>query len=176
MAEVEVAPTAAAAKPHVEKKAKVPKGKKPKEAKPAPAHPPYFQMIKEAIVALQEKSGSSAYAIAKHMELKYQAVLPANYKKMLALQLKHAAVRGKLVKVKASFKLADLPKKKAPAKKRAAVAVAAAEPKATRKRAPAAKKQAVKKTLKKKPVAAKPKAKSIRSAKSAVAKKSRRAS
>ncbi|XXG73289.1 hypothetical protein AAC387_Pa07g2235 [Persea americana] len=60
---------------------KPPKEKKPKEG---PSHPPYFQMIKEALVALQEKSGSSSYAIAKYMEEKHKAVLPANYKNMMS--------------------------------------------------------------------------------------------
>lgn len=68
-------------------------------------------MIKEALLALQEKSGSSSYAIAKYMGEKHKAVLPANYKKMLALQLKNFTAKGKLVKVKASFKLSELGKK-----------------------------------------------------------------
>ena len=68
-------------------------------------------MIKEALVALQEKSGSSSYAIAKYMEEKHKAVLPANYKKMLALQLKNFTAKGKLIKIKASFKLSELGKK-----------------------------------------------------------------
>ncbi|KAJ8630394.1 hypothetical protein MRB53_023717 [Persea americana] len=72
---------------------KPPKEKKPKEG---PSHPPYFQMIKEALVALQEKSGSSSYAIAKYMEEKHKAVLPANYKNMMALQLKNFTAKGKL--------------------------------------------------------------------------------
>uniref|UniRef100_A0A5K1GLB1 H15 domain-containing protein n=2 Tax=Nymphaea colorata TaxID=210225 RepID=A0A5K1GLB1_9MAGN len=134
-------------------------------------------MIKEAITALHEKSGSSAYAIAKHMEMKHKAVLPANYKKKLAMQLKNAAATGKLIKVKASFKLAELAKKKAPAapaKKRAAVVASAAKPKAPPKRASRVEKHPLKKTPKKKPVTTKPKAKSIKSAKSPVARKPRR--
>lgn len=96
-----------------EKKPKAPKEKKPKGSKPsaAPSHPPYFQMIKEAIQGLKEKTGSSAYAIAKHMEEKYKAVLPANFRKILGLQLKNFAAKGKLVKVKNSFKLSDAGKK-----------------------------------------------------------------
>jgi len=64
-------------------------------------------MIKEAIEALNEKTGSSSYAIAKHMEEKHKAVLPANFRKMLAVQLRNFAAKGKLVKVKASFKLSS---------------------------------------------------------------------
>lgn len=75
-------------------------------------------MIKEALLALNEKTGSSPYAIAKFMQEKHKGVLPANYKKMLATQLKNFAAKGKLVKVKASFKLSDAGKKEVkPAKK-----------------------------------------------------------
>ncbi|KAL5752524.1 hypothetical protein ACOSQ2_023031 [Xanthoceras sorbifolium] len=94
-----------------EKKPKAPpKEKKPKQPKTA-SHPPYFQMIKEALLALSEKSGSSPYAIAKYMEEKHKAVLPANFKKILALQLKNSAAKGKLIKIKASYKLSDSGKK-----------------------------------------------------------------
>ncbi|KAK7367317.1 hypothetical protein VNO80_09326 [Phaseolus coccineus] len=93
-----------------EKKPKAPKEKKPKQAKTA-SHPPYFQMIKEALVALNEKGGSSPYAIAKYMEEKHKAVLPANFKKILGLQLKNQATRGNLVKIKASYKLSESAKK-----------------------------------------------------------------
>ncbi|XP_047150150.1 histone H1-like [Vigna umbellata] len=99
-----------AAKAAKEKKTKAPKEKKPKQAKTA-AHPPYFQMIKEALVALNEKGGSSPYAIAKYMEEKHKSVLPANFKKILGLQLKNQAARGKLVKIKASYKLSETAKK-----------------------------------------------------------------
>lgn len=68
-------------------------------------------MIKEALLSLNEKSGSSPYAIAKFMEEKHKAVLPANFKKILALQLKNSAARGKLIKIKASYKLSDAGKK-----------------------------------------------------------------
>lgn len=68
-------------------------------------------MIKEAILALNEKTGSSAYAIAKFMEEKHEGVLPPNYKKVLAVQLRNFTAKGKLVKVKASFKLSEVGKK-----------------------------------------------------------------
>ena len=69
------------------------------------------QMIKEALLALNEKSGSSPYAIAKYMEEKHKAELPSNFKKILALQLKNSAARGKLTKIRASYKLSESSKK-----------------------------------------------------------------
>lgn len=78
-------------------------------------------MIKEAITALDDKTGSSPYAIAKYMEENHKDELPANYKKVLATQLKNFTAKGKLVKVRASFKLkeeeAPKKKKKKPVKK-----------------------------------------------------------
>ncbi|KAL6220671.1 hypothetical protein ACLB2K_008427 [Fragaria x ananassa] len=109
----EVVAPAVEAPPAREKKLKDLKEKKPKQTKTKPktaAHPPYFQMIKEALLALNEKSGSSPYAIAKYMEENHKA-LPANFKKTLALQLKNSEARGKLVKVKASYKLSEAGKK-----------------------------------------------------------------
>lgn len=70
-----------------------------------------LQMIKEALTSLNDKSGSSPYAIAKYMEEKHKAVLPANFKKILALQLKNSVARGKLIKIKASYKLSEAGKK-----------------------------------------------------------------
>ncbi|KMT09531.1 hypothetical protein BVRB_6g129940 [Beta vulgaris subsp. vulgaris] len=78
----------------------------------APSHPPYFQMIKEAILALNEKGGSSPYAIAKFMEQKHKTVLPSNFRKILGLQLKNSVSKGKLIKVKASYKLSEAGKKR----------------------------------------------------------------
>lgn len=103
-----------------EKKSKVSKEKKPratKRTKAAPAHPPYFEMIKEAICALKERGGSSPMAIAKYMEAKHKTQLPANFKKFLAVQIKKLVLSGKLTKVKASFKLSESAKKEAPKKK-----------------------------------------------------------
>ncbi|KAF8651662.1 hypothetical protein HU200_063173 [Digitaria exilis] len=98
---------------------------KPKPAAGA-SHPPYFEMIKEAITALKERTGSSSHAIAKYMEDKHGASLPANYKKMLSIQLRGFAAKGKLVKVKASYKLSDAAKKDSP--KPAAAKTAAPKP------------------------------------------------
>ncbi|XP_010933935.1 histone H1 [Elaeis guineensis] len=141
MPAVQGVPKATEAKPK-EKKPRAPKAakeKKPKGSKSsAPSHPPYFQMIKEAVLALKEKTGSSPYAIAKYMEEKHKGVLPANYKKMLAIQLKNFAAKGKLVKVKASFKLSEAGKKEGkPAAKEKKPAKAAPSA-GTKRKAPAA--------------------------------------
>ncbi|CAL5030476.1 unnamed protein product [Urochloa decumbens] len=181
------AKTAAAPKPK-------PAAAKPKAAAAAGAsHPPYFEMIKEAISALKERTGSSSHAIAKYMEDKHGASLPANYKKMLSIQLRGFAAKGKLVKVKASYKLSDAAKKESPKAKPAAAAktalpksakaaakpkkgaVAAAKPKkaaaaGTKRKAPEKKKIVAKP---KKSPAAKAKAKP-KTVKSPVSKKARK--
>lgn len=91
----------------------------------------WLQMIKEALLALNEKGGSSPHAIAKYMEEKHKAVLPENFRKTLALQLKNSASKGKLTKVKASYKLCESASKKKPTD-------AATEPKQTKSKKPAA--------------------------------------
>lgn len=63
-------------------------------------------MIKEAISALKDRTGSSQPAIAKFIEEKYSGALPPNFKKLLSVQLKKFAKSEKLVKVKNSFKIA----------------------------------------------------------------------
>ncbi|KAJ0683537.1 putative linker histone H1/H5, domain H15, winged helix-like DNA-binding domain superfamily [Helianthus annuus] len=172
---------AAVEKPVKEKKAKVPKEKKAKTA----SHPPYFQMIKEALLALNEKGGSSPHAIGKYIEDKHKAVLPANFRKTLALQLKNSASKGKLIKVKASYKLSDAPKKsKSPAagKKSTKAARATATTTGGRKKAtkatPAKKAvKAVKTTPMKKTKKMTPaKAKQPKSIKSPAAKRAKKAS
>ncbi|KAL6651243.1 hypothetical protein ACP70R_010168 [Stipagrostis hirtigluma subsp. patula] len=121
-------PASRAAKPAAAPKPK-PSAAKPKAAAAAgSSHPPYFEMIKEAISALKERTGSSAHAIAKYMEEKHGASLPANYKKMLSIQLRGFAAKGKLVKVKASYKLSDAAKKDSSKAKPAAAAKAAPKP------------------------------------------------
>lgn len=71
----------------------------------------FLQMIKEALLALNEKGGSSPYAVAKYMEDKHKDELPANFRKILGLQLKNSAAKGKLIKIKASYKLSVAGKK-----------------------------------------------------------------
>ena len=78
-------------------------------------------MVKEAILALKEKSGSSPVAIHKFLAAKYKEV-PTNFKKILGLQLKKFSASGKLVKVKASFKLGDSIKPKPERKPKVAAA------------------------------------------------------
>merc|ERR1712144_95690 len=99
-----------------------------------PAHPPYEKMVKAALVALKDRTGSSTQAIAKS----------------LSRFLKKFVESGKLVKVKASYKLGSLKTEPKPKKK-----------KVVKKKAPkkkVAKKKAPKKTTApKKKVAKKPK-------------------
>jgi len=95
-------------------------------------------MIKEAILSQDGKAGASPYAIAKHMEERHRDVLPANYRKVLAVQLRNFAAKGRLVKVKASFKLAAAEEKKAASAAKAKPTPAAAAPKRKRTAAPAA--------------------------------------
>jgi histone H1/5 len=93
-------------------------------------------MIAEAIASLKEHSGSSVPAIKKAVAAKHAKDLPANWEKVLSMSLKRLTASGKLLKVKASYKLGEAlkkePKKKAAApKKKAAAGVkkAAAKPK-----------------------------------------------
>ncbi|CAK9145190.1 unnamed protein product [Ilex paraguariensis] len=79
--------------------------KKPSNASSATLHPPYFQMITEAITSLKDRTGSSQPAIAKFVEEKYPKQLPPNFKKMLSVQLKKFVKSEKLVKVKNSYKV-----------------------------------------------------------------------
>ncbi|GJS73667.1 histone H1-like protein [Tanacetum coccineum] len=149
---------------------KVKKAKKVTKSKPKnPAlHPPYFEMIKEAIVSLKERTGSSQYAITKFIEEK-QKNLPANFKKVLLTQLKKLVAGGKLVKVKASYKLpAAAPakaKKKVAAKPKAKTVAkkAPAKPKAVVKAKPAAKARPAAKAKTVAKPAAKPKAAVVKS-------------
>ncbi|CAM0912571.1 unnamed protein product [Alopecurus aequalis] len=76
-------------------------------------------MIKEAIMAAGDgKAEASTYAIAKHVGERHGDALPGNYRKVLAVQLRNFAAKGKLVRVKASFRLAPAEKKKALASKK----------------------------------------------------------
>lgn len=58
-------------------------------------------------MALKEKNGSSPYAIAKKIEEKYKSLLPETFRKILSLQLKNSVAKGKLVKIRASYKLSE---------------------------------------------------------------------
>ncbi|KAL6505054.1 hypothetical protein OROGR_024871 [Orobanche gracilis] len=76
-------------------------------------HPPYFQMISEAITAMKDRTGSSQPAIANFIEENYPKLLPPNFRKNLSTQLKRLVRSEKLVKVKNSYKIsvAGKPKK-----------------------------------------------------------------
>lgn len=140
-------------------------------------------MINEAISSLNEKNGSSPYAIAKYMEEKHKAVLPANFRKILALQLKNSTAKGKLTKIKASYKLSETGKKKD--KDATKVAKANAEKKTKqarttrttgRKRKAVKKDEAAKKVVAKKPKRSTPaKPKQPKSIKAPAAKRAKKA-
>ncbi|KAK4351719.1 hypothetical protein RND71_031032 [Anisodus tanguticus] len=68
-------------------------------------HPPYFQMIKEAITSLKNLSGSSQPAISKFIEAKYKQFLPPNFKEILSAQLKKLVKSEKLFKINNSYKI-----------------------------------------------------------------------
>ncbi|KAH7290304.1 hypothetical protein KP509_30G041600 [Ceratopteris richardii] len=92
--------------------------KKLKASSKYSSHPSYAKMVTEAIISLQERSGSSQQAIAKIIEAKHESNLPPNFRKMLSTQLKRLCDIGQLVKVKNSYKLSGKSTKKS--KKRAA--------------------------------------------------------
>ena len=109
-------------------------------------------MIKDAIMAAGDgKAGASTYAIAKHVGERHGDALPGNYRKVLAVQLRNFAAKGRLVRVKASFRLA-------PAEEKKALALA----KKRRATAPSMKKAASKEGKKAAPAQAPPRAKSVK--------------
>lgn len=55
--------------------------------KEEPKHPKYDEMVKTALVALKDRTGSSVPSIAKYLGANY--TLPDNYKKTLSTQLKN---------------------------------------------------------------------------------------
>ncbi|KAK4406966.1 Histone H1 [Sesamum angolense] len=59
-------------------------------------HPPYIQMISEAITTMKDRTGSSQPAIAKFIEENYTKLLPPNFKKILSIQLKRFVKSEKL--------------------------------------------------------------------------------
>ncbi|XP_050919637.1 histone H1 [Lathyrus oleraceus] len=104
-------------KAETEKMKKVKETEPKKDSKPRnlASHPTYEEMIKDAIVSLKEKNGSSQYAIVKFIKEK-QKQLPGNFKKLFLQNLKKNVAFGKLAKVKGSFKLSAAAKKPAVAK------------------------------------------------------------
>ncbi|KAJ6682806.1 HISTONE H1 [Salix koriyanagi] len=86
----------------------------PKKSRSPRAYPSFHEMICDAIMTLKERSGSSQYAITKFLEDKHKKHLPANFRKLLLVQLKKLVASAKLVKVKNSFKLPSAPPKRQP--------------------------------------------------------------
>merc|ERR1712224_642421 len=82
----------------------------------AALYPPYEQMVKAALVALKDRTGASAQAIAKYMNANFKG-LPDNMPKQLSKCLKRRVENEKLKKVKASYKLGTLKPKKPKKKK-----------------------------------------------------------
>lgn len=85
----------------------------------------YENLVKEALLHLDERTGSSPYAIVKYLDTEYRAG-----EDKLKIQVKHALKRmiekGVIVRIKNSYKLT--PKGKAvPAKPKAATAAATAK-------------------------------------------------
>ena len=156
-----------------------PAKKATKPAKPA-EHPKYNDMIKAAILALKNRTGSSRQAIVKYIKANYKVGDNADVHAKLAL--KRMVTAGLLVHTKGtgasgSFKLSEKAKKapkpkkkvvkkkpaaKKPKKKPAAkkakkpAAKKAKKPAAKKAKKPAAKKPAAKKPAAKKPAAKKP--------------------
>ncbi|KAH9314203.1 hypothetical protein KI387_022830 [Taxus chinensis] len=116
--------------------AKEKKTKEVKKIKISASHPPYRQMIAEAISALKERNGSSQQAIAKFVEGKYQPHLQPNFKKMLLIQLKNLTNAGELTRVKNSFKLGGKSVKKPQRKRTPKMAGVAKLSKSDKKRKP----------------------------------------
>merc|ERR1712193_309121 len=146
---------------------KAPAAKKPKAK---PTHPPTSAMIAAAIKALNERNGSSLAAIKKYIAATYKVDV-VKLAPFIRKALKKGVEAKKLIKVKASYKLAKeekkpkakkpkakKPKAKKPKKspKKAAKKPAAKKAKTPKKAAkPAAKKPAAKKPAAKKPAAKK---------------------
>ncbi|TDH68418.1 hypothetical protein CCR75_000493 [Bremia lactucae] len=80
----------------------------PPSMKKANAGPGYYDLIKEAVLALKERSGSSRHAIDKFVAAKKGS---SYSKSRLNIALKRGVEAGKLVPVKGSFKLAADEKK-----------------------------------------------------------------
>jgi histone H1/5 len=100
----------------------------------------YFELAKEAIAALKERTGSSAQAIKAHIVANHPTIKFAQH--LLRAALNKGSETGKFVKVKASFKLAADEKKKPAVKKVAPPAdKKAPAPKSAAKKAPAAAKK-----------------------------------
>ncbi|OSX77051.1 hypothetical protein BU14_0164s0012 [Porphyra umbilicalis] len=97
---------------------------KAKSAVAKKSHPTYSVMTAEAVKALKERSGSSLPAVTKYITTTY--AIDVN-KYALNKALRDGVSDGKLIKIKASYKLPATVKEAAPKKKKAAPAAAAAK-------------------------------------------------
>lgn len=109
-----------------------------------PTGPTYYDLIKAAIAELKDRTGSSRHAISKVVSSK-KATFD---NKALNRALKAGVESGKLVQVKASYKLSAAEKK--PVKKAKTVKKPAAKKKTVTKKTAAKKTPAKKKTVTKK--------------------------
>ncbi|TYZ61794.1 hypothetical protein PybrP1_004792 [[Pythium] brassicae (nom. inval.)] len=134
-------------------------------SKKANTGPGYYDLIKEAVIALKERQGSSRHAIDKYVAEKKGS---GYQKARLNMALKKGVETGKLVAVKGSFKLAADEKKSASKKPAAGAAskagvkkasvtkkVVKSSKKVSAKKPTTTKKKVVKKSAAKKPVAKK---------------------
>ncbi|MCJ1464013.1 hypothetical protein MMC07_002623 [Pseudocyphellaria aurata] len=64
-----------------------------------PAHPKYLELIREALLALKERNGSSLQAVKKYFSSNFAKDLKPGWEKVLSTQLRNNVANGKLVKV-----------------------------------------------------------------------------
>eukprot|EP00607_Mallomonas_marina_P002222 CAMPEP_0182437430 /NCGR_PEP_ID=MMETSP1167-20130531/85037_1 /TAXON_ID=2988 /ORGANISM="Mallomonas Sp, Strain CCMP3275" /LENGTH=304 /DNA_ID=CAMNT_0024630339 /DNA_START=59 /DNA_END=972 /DNA_ORIENTATION=- len=138
------APKKAAASKKVATEKAAPK-KKATPKKKALTKKVYFHLVKEAILAIKDRSGSSPQAIKAWITTSYPAV--AFQQHHLRAALKKGVAEGKLVKTKNSFKLGAEEKKAKPTVKKAAAAKKAVAKKTPVKKAAAPKKAAASKKV-----------------------------
>ncbi|KAK1395291.1 H15 domain-containing protein [Heracleum sosnowskyi] len=141
---------------------KAPKEKKAAVAKKLRTHPPYSDMVKEAIATLKERTGSSQYAITKYIEDNQKELSPL-FKKHISLQLRRLVASGALTKIKSSYKL-SVPVKAIPVKKVEGVKKKAAVVAKPKKAAVAVKPKKAGGSATKKKSVVKPKAKAVEKA------------
>jgi histone H1/5 len=145
-----------------------PKAAAPKKASP-PEHPPYKEMIKEALLALKDRNGSSRPGLKKYIKANYKGTDGPQFDRLFNLALKKGEAAKDFSFPKGPSGTVKLVKKepaaKAPAAKKPAAKKEAAAKKETTTKKPAAKKAAAKpkaaaaeKPAKEKKAAAKPKA------------------
>lgn len=157
------------------------------KAKVAPKHPPYLELVKEAVAATAKpRQPVSRVAISKYLVTKYGKDLASNSQSQLRLALRKAVKVGVLLPSKGSFRLSAAAKKpptvkkaKKPKAKKPKKAKKAKKPKAKKPKKPKAKKtqKSTKPQAKKAPKnITKPKAKKPAKSSKKVAAKTKKAS